>query len=230
MEYNEVTIAHTDQAAHLLSQGICLVTGAPEYQERLRNRFDMSNWSTCFYGTAFAIANDGLINPFQEAAHWVDDTDKAKAVLRLFYWAHATDQQIVRIYLSIDDAGWIQQAGEDWSGQNLSSLRFKDANFAGASFRRTYFSDVNFDNCNLSGTDFTGADLTTTGFDQSSLANANFGQVSIDSCRFFGCDLSGADFSQVRYAHTAHWYNSTYDEYTKFPEGFDPSDYDMTLV
>jgi hypothetical protein len=225
--YKDVGLRHTDQAAKLLSQGICLVTGVPEYQKRLRNNFDMHNWHTCFYGTAFAIANKGLANPYYGAENWADDSPKGEAVRRMFYWTSATDEQVVRIYKSISEEGVIEQANSDWSDTHIVSMRFSFANFSGANFRKTYFEEAAFIHSDLSGADFTDANVSMTRFAQTDLTGAIFGKADVEACQFDHCNLSGVDLSQVKNADLAYWYACVYDENTKFPAHFDPTNHGM---
>ncbi len=103
------------------------------------------------------------------------------------------------------DLSWIGLAGNDLTGWNLSGYRFQGANFEGA---------------NAKNVDLRGADLTAS--------------------TFFGANLSGADLSGAKLANATLWADdlrrvifssdTTYNQFTQFPFGYDPVAAGLTFV
>jgi Pentapeptide repeats (8 copies) len=72
----------------------------------------------------------------------------------------------------------------------------RDRDFRGGPFAQADFSGVVFDHCDFRDADLTGADLL--------------------GCRFFECDLTGARLAD------ADLRGASFDDLTRWPEGFDP--------
>jgi uncharacterized protein YjbI with pentapeptide repeats len=88
----------------------------------------------------------------------------------------------------------------DFSGANLSGLRFTDClfercNLSSASLANTALQNVAFDECKLLGLQFTACRDMLFGvhFDQCQLRYASFAARKMPGTRFIGCNLDDAD-------------------------------------
>ncbi|MGC1307978.1 MAG: pentapeptide repeat-containing protein [Phormidesmis sp.] len=92
------------------------------------------------------------------------------------------------------------QAGADFSGQNLSGTSFaaadaRDANFAGADMSGTILTKATFLRTNLKGADFTKTFADRVLFDGADMTNVIFVEAIAISSSFGDTIITGADFS-----------------------------------
>ena len=92
------------------------------------------------------------------------------------------------------------QAGEDFSGKNLSGTSFaaadvRDANFEGADMSGTILTKATFIRTNLKGTDFTKTFADRVFFDNADMTDAIFVEAIATSSSFKDAIITGADFS-----------------------------------
>ena len=132
--------------------------------------------------------------------------------------------------------------GADFYSAYFSNSIIKGANLNGAIFNDAYLSVAKINEADLEGTQFFGAQLTGVDFFNSNLKNSTFMMAqlkgvsfyysNLESVNFDGSTLQDIDFSgaNLRRARLLVLKLSeaifTWD--TKFPDNFDPEDYDMT--
>lgn len=92
------------------------------------------------------------------------------------------------------------QAGEDFSGKNLSGTSFaaadvRDANFEGADMSGTILTKATFIRANLKGVDFTKTFADRVFFDDADMTDAIFAEAIATSSSFQNTIITGADFS-----------------------------------
>ena len=92
------------------------------------------------------------------------------------------------------------QAGEDFSGKNLSGTSFaaadvRDANFEGADMSGTILTKATFIRANLKGADFTKTFADRVFFDEADMTDAIFAEAIATSSSFKDTIITGADFS-----------------------------------
>ena len=92
------------------------------------------------------------------------------------------------------------QAGEDFSGKNLSGTSFaaadvRDANFEGADMSGTILTKATFLRTNLKGADFTQTFADRVLFDGADMTNVVFVEAIATSSSFGDAIITGADFS-----------------------------------
>lgn len=94
------------------------------------------------------------------------------------------------------------QAGADFSGQNLSGTSFaaadvRDANFAGADMSGTILTKATFIRANLADVDLTKTFADRVLFDDADMTNVIFVEAIATSSSFSGAIITGADFSDA---------------------------------
>lgn len=108
----------------------------------------------------------------------------------------------------------------------------------GADFSGSYFYRVNLDNAYLHDVGFRQADIEGASLKRASLSGADFTDAKLAS------DLEGADFTRAKLVRTdlsgsklanakldgAYIQEVIYNQYTEWPEGFDLSGIDATMV
>lgn len=94
------------------------------------------------------------------------------------------------------------QAGEDFSGKNLSGTSFaaadaRDASFEGADMSGTILTKATFIRANLKGTDLTKTFADRVYFDEADMTDAIFVEAIATSSSFRDTIITGADFSDA---------------------------------
>lgn len=119
-------------------------------------------------------------------------------------------------YPKLDDAGL---AGVDLSGLELKDAGLKRADLRGAILEETNLSGASLDDADLTGTTRTrGANLTGTGMDRARLGGADLSRAVLRP-------EDSDDPSSKRNAFPGFLQNATYNDATRWPEGFDPREY-----
>ncbi len=101
----------------------------------------------------------------------------------------------------LDDLTAAYVRGVQLRGAILSGMDLFSANLVAADLRSADLAEANLSNADLGGADLTGANLR--GAD---LSDANLGSADLRGAYLAGADLSG----------------TTYDDFTLWPDGFDP--------
>lgn len=117
------------------------------------------------------------------------------------------------------ESGLISKARLDLSRVNLSNTNLVLADLSYAKFYYSNFSHADLTLAILSHADFFFADLK----------GVNFSYADIEKANFRLAYLQGADFSNTHNVSLASFRNAQYDEFTKFPDGFDPKNHEMYL-
>ena len=120
----------------------------------------------------------------------------------------------------------VQAAGADFSGSDLSRASIEGGDYTGADFRRSRllwpsFKDVTLSKANFSAVNLSQCHLRGVRFDGANLSGAKIGPVA--ACDFSGADLKGADLSKMWDEGKSVWKGATYDKFTAWPAGFDPT-------
>ena len=94
------------------------------------------------------------------------------------------------------------QAGADFSGQDLSGTSFaaadvRHSNFSGSDLSKTILTKAAFINSDLSGVDLTDSFMDRVAFENCDLTNAVLKNIVATSTSFEGTDIKGADFSDA---------------------------------
>lgn len=105
----------------------------------------------------------------------------------------------------------------NFRGAILEKASFEGSNLLGAQFQSGSLKKAIFRNTNLRGSKFEGADLNFAEFQGSLLHEASFN----------GAKLQGANFEDCIDIKTSSFLGAEYDEATKFPEGFSPSEHGL---
>lgn len=138
------------------------------------------------------------------------------------------------ISLAFEEARLVGTVGVAFSGENVPPPDVVEACLVGAilslsppsetdvarpDFRGSYFDGADLSGASLCGADLRGADLIACNLTDACLVGAIL----------WGADLSRADLTNATLKHT--WLaGAVYNELTKFPEGFEPSEYGMEEV
>ena len=109
--------------------------------------------------------------------------------------------------------------GIQLQGANLSSVDFSSAKLNGANFNGADLSEANLEKADLSGVNFRNAKLIGA-----NLSEANLEKTEFRSANLCDANLSGAKFSGTKFK------NSSYNEQTQFPQGFNPQNQRMRLI
>lgn len=98
---------------------------------------------------------------------------------------------------------------------------FSGANLAHADFRNAALSRAMFIKINGSGVNFSAANLIKAEFVKANLRQAIFLNAKLNGADFRNADLRGTRFDKTD-PTGAKWNNALYDEFTIWPENFDP--------
>lgn len=110
------------------------------------------------------------------------------------------------------DLSEVLLTGSFFEGALLHGGQFRKANLILANFKKAFAMEA----------DFTGADLSSADLSGALLHSADFSDANL-----FGANLSGTDLTYTRFSDGTNLQLATYDEGTKFPEGFSPEEHDM---
>jgi uncharacterized protein YjbI with pentapeptide repeats len=203
-----------------------------------------ANLSAAVFNSA-TMTNADLSDAVVKGAHFAKTTARGFTKDQLYSTASYRERTLQGIGLHDNDlSGW-DFAGQDLTGARLAHVRLTNANVTGAIVRGTQFCEVTsrgftkeqlystasyqernlhgiglYDN-DLSGWDFAGQDLTNANLCCSTLANANL----------TGANVKGADFYQtVSLASAVFSPQTLYNQWTRFPSGFDPQAAGLTFV
>jgi hypothetical protein len=105
--------------------------------------------------------------------------------------------------------------------ENLSGASFSFQDLQGADFSKSDLSKASLQGCDLRAATFRGADLTQTRFPDADLRGAVFAGAVLRDTYFARARLEGADFSLAKIEGDTDL-KATFDDTTKWPEGFDP--------
>ena len=78
---------------------------------------------------------------------------------------------------------------------------------------------LNIPNMDCRGCNFRGVDLTGSTFQYSDLRGASFLGATVQGCDMRYTNVCGADLREIQGG--ANWVEASYDDQTKFPQGFD---------
>jgi hypothetical protein len=95
-----------------------------------------------------------------------------------------------------------------------------DANLRGANLRYAYFVLADFSRSNLDWAVLTGANLH-----QAKLSSASLQHASLERANLKEASLDGTDLQYVPLLHMADLYGAFYDEFTRWPDGFNPDEW-----
>jgi len=137
---------------------------------------------------------------------------------------------------------WVKEAnlkGANLKGSNFSGVKMTEADLSGANLEGAFFSYdtqmsfANFANANLDNIfsyGFSGAntDIKGASFRGALLHLAEFPKVNLSGVDFSGADLRGADLRDPSLKE-AKLDGAIYSANTKFPEGFDPQQFNMVI-
>lgn len=107
---------------------------------------------------------------------------------------------------------WANLYGANLSGADLYGANLYVANLYGADLFRANLSGANLFRSNLFGAYLSGANLSGANLHKADLSWANLSGANLSDANLSGADLYKANLSGARY-----------DEYTRFPSGFDMS-------
>lgn len=111
---------------------------------------------------------------------------------------------------------------------DLKGTRLQYRNLSGADFSGSTITNGNFQGSDLRGANFRKADLTECGFYRSDLRGANLQGTQLAKTDFHAARLEGADLSDAILKDPD--LRATYDDSTKWPEGFDPDKYGAVKI
>ena len=116
----------------------------------------------------------------------------------------------------VDDFTMAYLRGAELSGAYLSGVDLFAANLVAADLRGADLGGANLSTADLSGADLSGANLFGADLSDAELGGADLSGANLRGAEMGGADLKGAnlreaDLNEVRY-----------DDYTVWPEGFDP--------
>jgi uncharacterized protein YjbI with pentapeptide repeats len=126
--------------------------------------------------------------------------------------------------------------GASLTGANLVRGTFRDADLERASLSRACLNDASFRRARLRGARLTGASAWATQFHEADFEGASLARVILSHTKFRGASLRGADLRQTQFLWVdlrgadltsadlagAKFEQATYDEHTRFPQGFTP--------
>ncbi len=120
-------------------------------------------------------------------------------------------------------ANFMQAILERAQFQNTQCFKtnFTGANLNHADFRGASLSRAIFIHCDAHGSNFSAADLIKTDFSSANLQNTSFLNAKLNGSDFRSADLRGARLDKTD-LNGAKLINAIYDEFTQWPEGFDP--------
>ncbi len=108
--------------------------------------------------------------------------------------------------------GYIVEPGAD-----LTNALLQDQDLSGAKPRFALLMDANLEGANLEGANLEGANL-----EGASLANADLRDANLEGTLLYGANLRGADLRGADLGGRTDLKGAEADEYTIWPEGFDP--------
>lgn len=123
-------IEHFDEAARLLAIGECAVSDATGLS------FDMGEWESCFYGTAYLLATGKLARLSRGRA----ETNFEQLLGHLFLFTSLSDTYVAAIYRRLVERGEF----------DLSNMDLKYADFTDADLRLANLCGADVSNANLS--------------------------------------------------------------------------------
>jgi uncharacterized protein YjbI with pentapeptide repeats len=100
-------------------------------------------------------------------------------------------------------------------GANLEGVDLKGASIAYASLSRINLRGADLKGANLQGTNIWYSDLRGV-----NLEGANLNNTDLRGSNLEGANLKGADLRRAKYSDATNFEGATYDQYTKFPRGF----------
>ena len=158
-----------------------------------------------------------------------EDRDKIRVVeIRLRRIPRKLFEKLLRI-------GWGKNSNlrnADLSDTNLRNANLSSADLSDANLRNADLSDTNLRNADLSDTNLRNANLSSADLSDANLRNANLRNANLSDTNLSSADLSDADLrnADLRNADLSSTYNligailknARYNQYTKWPKGFDP--------
>ncbi len=186
----------------------------------------------------------------------VIQSEGLREILRLRLEGNIDERRIVDLLnsgLEIKDAKF-PHGFKDFKGLSLENIKLEKASLFEADL-----SETKLNKANLSEADLTEAKLHTTWLVETKLIRANLSRANLYQAILIGADLSGADLTEadltmanlsksflfnnyIKAANLsgadltkanltkANLTGAKYNEYTKFPEGFDPKEHGMKKV
>jgi hypothetical protein len=214
----------------------------------LRNN-DLTGWD--FSGQNLTDANFedstltgvDLTDAVVAGADFEDTTALGFTKEQLYSTASYKQKDLQGINLEDNDMASWNFAGQDLSNADvqegdLSGADLTGANLSNANFRAAILTGANLVQANLANTDFavrerTGrpADLSQASLTRANLSNGQFTDAILTNADLTGASLKSADFSRV-VDLTSVLFNpeTVYNQWTLFPDGFEPSEAGLTFV
>lgn len=117
--------------------------------------------------------------------------------------------------------------GADMMSASVQSARFEGSDLSGANMAAIKCADANFNEATMTGVDMRFAYAWNAKFVRADLRGANLSSATISHANFAYANLSRANLSKAKDIDKARFVSATYDDATKFPEGFAPYDEGM---
>jgi uncharacterized protein YjbI with pentapeptide repeats len=167
----------------------------------------------------------------EDAVEWIESLTKGKKGVATWNDSQDVVRRIFDKAADIDLAGaklngivlegleWRNAhfAGADLSKAKVSFCKFPEGDFQGAKLVGAMFRSTSFTDANLENLDASAAELWASSLKRAKCAGATFAKANLTSVDLCGADFSKADLEGVVVQH------ATYDEHTKFPQGFTPT-------
>lgn len=136
--------------------------------------------------------------------------------------------------LSGRDLSGLKLDNADLQGSNLQGVNLRETSLVKADLRNTNLQWVDLSELSLINVDLRDSNLQGANLWETSLVKADLRNANLKGARFWKTDLYGADLRDTDLQEAklsgANLQAATYDEYTIWPDGFDPEKAGAVLV
>lgn len=195
---------------------------------QLRNN-DLTGWNFAGQNLTDANFEDAIVANIDLTGAIITGVDFEDTELTATQLYSTNSYQVKDLsYVNLEDNVMI---GWNFTGQDLTQANFEGASLGGANFRDAILRNVDFEgNTRLNDADFTGADLAHGKFSLVTIrepdGDREILRPNLRGARLQNANLERAvDLSEARFDA-----NTEYNQWTVFPDDFDPKIHGLTLV